>query len=93
METSDYRVGEVRVDRVKKKEKMGFCSGGEMERGLWDNEGQKWFGAVWRTGAGKVTNYSAVPACLSSSASKSEICLLVTGDIKILGVLGGWPPL
>lgn len=42
---------------------------------------------------GKVTNYSAVPVCLLSSASKSETCLLVTGDIRIPGIFGGWPPL
>lgn len=49
METGDYRDGEASVDRVlkkKKKKKMGFCSGGEMERGLWDNKGQKKLGAV-----------------------------------------------
>lgn len=73
----------------KKKKANGILhSGGEMERGLWDNEGQRWLRAVWGTGVGKVTNSSAVPACLSSSASKSETCLLVNGDKDPRGFRG-----
>lgn len=76
LETGDYKVWKsVWISLTKKKEKKkGFWWG---EREPWDSKGQGGLVAV-----GKVTNSSALPARLSSSASKSETCLLASGGFQ-----------